>query len=374
MVKLIGFELNKMLRSKKNIIAIIFMFVLLLLMSDNIVAKALGYADYNSYMSGAISVYTTRSNLTDSYEIESNKKTSELLNGYLVNNNYMEFLKWEINYQQKEIDRLKLTKNFSRDDQVGFNIIEADKYWIENNIEPEEALGSDKSVFVVSKFSSGFPVYFILFLLLFVADIFNKEYQTGSVKLLMTQPFKRKDIVLSKYFASVIFSLSVVGAMLLSMFIFIGIKNGFGDPNTPVEVTNNFLIPTVFSPYKYNILVPLWQQIILSISLIVAAILAFNAIALFLTTVVKNRGITISALVVAVIAFYYITFKYYSLPLDPFNIFATINIENDLSAAFESIDKHIHISFMDALLSFLIYSGLFSTLSVYIVKRKSITA
>lgn len=209
---------------------------------------------------------------------------------------------------------------------------------------------------------------------MFVGDIFNKEYQSGSVKLLLTQPYKRTTVALSKYLASVIYSLGAVYAVLLPMFICLGIKNGFGDLNTPVEITQNYLIPTIFQPYKFNILVPLWFANILTILLIIFAIFAFNAIALFLSSIIRNRGVTVSILAVAAIAYFYLTFKYCFIPIDGFNIFSIADIDNDIIADYESIDRHVHVTFMDALLSFIIYSGVFSTLSVFIVKRKNIAA
>lgn len=365
MSKLIGFELNKLLRSKKNIVVFVIMLILIFLISDNIVFKAMGYEKYNSYLGASFSSYQS--------SLRNQGDSSEELPDYLANNDYNGFLNWEINYQQKIIDRLKLHKDNSREDQHIFNIIEADKYWLENNIEPESWGDTDKSVFIFLKFADSFPLWFLPLLLLFVGDIFNKEYQSGSVKLLLTQPYKRTTVALSKYFASVIYSLGALTALLLPMFVGLGIKNGFGDPNTPVEITQSYLTPTIIQPYKFNILVPLWFANILTILLIILAIFAFNAIALFISSIITNRGVTVSILAVAAIAFSYLTFTYLFLPIDGFNIFSIADIQNDLIADFESIDRHVHVTFMDALLSLIAYSALFSTLSVQIVKRKNIT-
>lgn len=303
--------------------------------------------------------YTKYVNFRSGYYIL-NPEVSDEVKEYIQNDDYNGFMNFEIKY-------LKENKYANCE-----NIIAIDEYCLRNNIEPQPDFGSSKGLFIISLLADQLSSFFLTFVFLIAADIFNKEYRCDTIKLLMVQPFKRSQIVLAKYFALVLYLLMMIITILIPNFIFNRITLGFSDINYPVEIMNNFMSPWFLTAYKSNILIPLWIYALLSAVLLILAIFCFSAIAMFFSLLIKHKGLALGIMPVIALVFVMLSVRFSLLPISSLNPFSLTYISNDLKAIYDHYDNPQPVTFMDTVLSFSIFSIIFIKYSITTIKRKEI--
>lgn len=78
-----------------------------------------------------------------------------------------------------------------------------------------------------------------IFTVIVAADIVAGEFGGGTIKLLLIRPASRSKILLSKYFATLLFSLLLVVVLFVSAFVINGILYGFSGVGTPYLHASN---------------------------------------------------------------------------------------------------------------------------------------
>lgn len=152
------------------------------------------------------------------------------------------------------------------------------------------------------------PTYFIIFPIFIctvAGDIVAGEIQDGSLKLLASRPRSRSSIILSKLFATAVFSwiysLYFAIANLIIGFIF------FGKPGVQLVYLHGMDIDTVL------VVMPLVRAIVayaLSVAYFSVSILALGAITVFLSTLFDRM----TTATVSGITFYFVCYIVGSLP------------------------------------------------------------
>lgn len=372
MINLIRFELTKLIKSKKNII------VLLLLVSSFLVT-GIQTNNYNSNnLTDCITYYYT--GLYNEGLRETDFKAGEV-NPYILLDNCQknnklsdEFLNWDINHCENVLKQRDTTLQYRSYWTSDIMLRLAVDRHLQNNKMPYINFGpSMKGLFSLSTFSMFFPFLLVLLLSLIVGDIFNKEYNGGSYKVLLTQPYSRAKFAASKYIAVVIFTVSSLLIAFIINFIVCGMFFGFGTFDYPVPLQNNFMNLSLFSCTKYLTVCPLYLYFILTMAMDIGLILALCAAALFLTYIIKNRGLTLASLSVISIMFCVLYYVNYLFPPSAFNIFSYTNPTNILTARFLWAYNQNPLTFLDSVICSLVYTVLFFGLSLKTAKYKQYT-
>ncbi len=104
----------------------------------------------------------------------------------------------------------------------------------DNNIKPMDRYEMTGYAFLYSAFDELLPPIALLIALLVLSDIMSGEADSGSFKFLLLQPLPRGKVVLAKTIAAFLITLMWLLVPLFVAFLFLGLVNGFGNPNYPV--------------------------------------------------------------------------------------------------------------------------------------------
>lgn len=116
-------------------------------------------------------------------------------------------------------------------------------YLLENDIVPLESPYKLTGInFLVLLLKDANPMIIIILLSLFCIDVFLNEMEEGSYKLHFTQPFTRKKIFISKITTAILFTIGIVFALILIMFIILSLINGVGSGDYPQTIAESNIL------------------------------------------------------------------------------------------------------------------------------------
>lgn len=162
--------------------------------------------------------------------------------------NWREEMQQENQQYEEEMEKEEYLSDYNS------NLIEKNNFHLENDIPPggyttwDYMLENQSLISVVS-----------LFTIIIAAGIIANEFRWGTIKLLLIRPISRGKILLSKYTAVLLFSLSTLIFVLLLSFLVGTIFFGIGDFNQQmvIEKSHGFeavsAIPEIGSAYGYKL-------------------------------------------------------------------------------------------------------------------------
>lgn len=106
--------------------------------------------------------------------------------------------------------------------------IAIDQYRLEHDIPP-----ADNTLWGVVLTMTGMISVVTIFTVVIAADIVAGEFATGTIKLLLIRPASRSKILLSKYLATIGFSILLLVILFSTTFILNGFMYGFADVGSP---------------------------------------------------------------------------------------------------------------------------------------------
>jgi ABC-2 type transport system permease protein len=125
------------------------------------------------------------------------------------------------------------------------------KHYKQVNIMPDEYKLT--SVKFLNSFSEEVsPIFLVLIIMLIIGDIVSSEHSDGTMRLYLAQPVPKEKVLVSKYIAAIIASVSVVVGVQLLIFVIIGLVNGFGPINAPIEFGASFVLKNGLPSYVAN--------------------------------------------------------------------------------------------------------------------------
>lgn len=371
MMRLIGFELNKMLKSKKNIIILILM-ILGFTYSSWATIKMCGETPVNAYI-GENSMFINFEIkqrheypiLKDESKVKNCEKGLELL-WACENKDHLseEYLNWNLDYltNQDSVGRERIDKLYE---------IAVTRYLLKNNVLPEQFLSAPNGLFLLQTMSACIPYFLPFIIALIVGDMFNKEYKNGSHKLLLTQPYKKSKVVLAKWVASVTYCVAAAVASVVPMVLFTGIKNGFGSMDYPMRISENFLSLSLFSKTIEVNFLPANLYFTLFFILIFLLICAVCAVAVFCSCILKNKGLTLSALAIAAMIPEVLFSVFFIIPHKIWSLYSYYNVDNLLSAYLSMTQIGVRpITFLDSVIVLVSYTLVFTVGSAVFIKHK----
>lgn len=102
------------------------------------------------------------------------------------------------------------------------------QYRLDNDIPP-----SDNTLWGMVMSMSGLIQIVTIFTVVIAADIVAGEFASGTIKLLLIRPASRAKILLSKYLATILFSLLLLIVLFASSFLLNGFLFGFSEVDSP---------------------------------------------------------------------------------------------------------------------------------------------
>lgn len=195
-----------------------------------------------------------------------------------------------------------------------------------DNLHPIERYRMDSMTFLYHYFNDIIPVLIGLIILILVFDSINDEWNNGSLKLILTQPFSRNKYLISKITVGILHSLFIVLIPALIISFGYGIRDGFENYNYPVlyleegvqsfkplpnyleediEIhgENSSLGISIFANIKDTYggidkkldLIPLYKFLLMALLLLLFCIIFYVVLNIFISSVTKNKIIAFSA-------------------------------------------------------------------------------
>lgn len=183
-----------------------------------------------------------------------------------------------------------------------------DWYYLNNNIKPL-TLDSNVAVPYTTRLSMN-NVYYMTIISLILTSIMcggivASEHKTGSIRLLLTKPFKRWKILLSKLLVTLFIFLFTYFIGIITIYLLSGIMYGFSDFSIPLLINNYGSIDTIsYLTFTYNnilktiLIMILFLSILFSLSSItlntvgsLSAVLILIFVLMFLPYVVTFNGL-----------------------------------------------------------------------------------
>ncbi|MEI4799720.1 ABC transporter permease [Bacillus sp. NPDC077411] len=167
------------------------------------------------------------------------------------------------------------------------------KYYIDNNIKPE----NNAWFFTIGQ-STNFLVAISILTLIIAGESVASEFQSGTIKFLLTRTATRTEIYFSKYISTLLFGLFLVGITFILSIIFSGILLGFDGINGDYLFVKDQVVQ------KTSVLQALIGSLLFKIPfLLIVATLAFMISAAFKSStfsIVFSLLITIAGFVMSI--------------------------------------------------------------------------
>ncbi len=196
---------------------------------------------------------------------ENDKKLQELLSlkeYRLTNkidfnsNNYLNNTIISIESDLTEYYNLLAKENLSKSEQERYNYLKEEmainNYILKHKIDANNANNLNA---VLKEFSANFGLFILIYVVMISGSIISEEFNKGTIKYLLTKPYKRSTILTSKLLTIIILIPIIVLFMCLIEIIIGGFVLDFNSLKIPVLIYNNTTnMIEVYSIIKYLIL------------------------------------------------------------------------------------------------------------------------
>lgn len=174
-----------------------------------------------------------------------------------------------------------LTEEQKREQIKNYNEkISIDTYRLENDIAPLSSFNTQWGY--THNIIPGIIGVILVFLVIAAGSSISNEFSEGTIKLLMIRPFRRWEILLSKYLTIFIYAAELMLILFASTYLTGGILFGFDTPNI-------FLYYDGATVHEQSIVIRiLFEMLLNSVPVIMIFTLAF-----MLSTVIKNSALAI---------------------------------------------------------------------------------
>ncbi len=141
---------------------------------------------------------------------------------------------------------------------------------------------------IIVNFFSEYSFLILIFAIMIAGGIVSDEFSKGTIKSLLTIPYKRTEILLAKYISVLIMVIFIVFAILIMQLLIGGIFFGFSSLSIPVATynlaTNNIDVLNVFNYFFVNFVAYVPQLVLLTtLAFSCSAIINNTAFAIALT-------------------------------------------------------------------------------------------
>ena len=185
------------------------------------------------------------------------------------------------------INGIKYKENKTREEQLNYDEslknANIDKYYIENNIVIEKDNNAGDTL---ANIMNEYGMFIIIFSIIVAGTIVSNESQKGTIKLLLTRPYTRNKILVSKYIVSVLSIFLFIAVFMITEFIVGGIAEGFDIFKIPMvdyNIKTNSIV--VMSVFKYSIIKTL---------MILPVVLLLSTLGFAFSTITSNSAVSVA--------------------------------------------------------------------------------
>ena len=175
------------------------------------------------------------------------------------------------------------TKEEEHEYQVSLKQMNIAKYYIENNIQIKNEYDAR---YVLSHLTDEYGIFMIIFSIIVAGTIVSNEFQKGTIKLLLTRPYSRSKILLSKYIVSILCIFLFIITFVIAQYFIGGIIYGFDVFHIP-EVEYNFDTNSI-------VVLPAWQYMVIKILCVLPMYILLTTLAFALSTITMNSSVAIA--------------------------------------------------------------------------------
>jgi len=160
--------------------------------------------------------------------------------GYcFASNNYLNNAIIDIETNLVEYRNLKNKTNLTREEKERFNVLNSIHLKSNYILEHKEDINNDGTLRAILKnFNSEFQIFILIYIVMICGSIVSEEFNKGTIKYLLTKPYKRRTILTSKLLTIIILVPLVILFMILIEVIMGGIILGFDSLNVPIVIYN----------------------------------------------------------------------------------------------------------------------------------------
>lgn len=164
--------------------------------------------------------------------------------------NALDYIKTDIT----EYYNLKNAQNLTKEEQDRYKYISSqmqlNKYILENKVD----LNNNANLRAVLKnFASEFGLFILIYVIMIAGSIVSEEFNKGTVKFLLTKPYKRSTILTSKLLTVLLFIPLIMLMMILIELILGGMIFGFSSLKVPIIIYSAGILKS-YNIFKYLIL------------------------------------------------------------------------------------------------------------------------
>ncbi|MBD8027405.1 ABC transporter permease subunit [Ureibacillus sp. Re31] len=186
--------------------------------------------------------------------------------------NWREDVQAEINEYQKILKE-------NPEDEWTMELIQQNQSYLDENIDPN----AYSSWHFMNGTVIGMTMLITLFSVIVGSAVVSSEFADGTIKQLLIRPHRRWEILLSKYIATLIYSFSLLVALIIFGYIVGLVLFGAGDFNTK-------FFETTLDGYKLAVV---GDQFVLKVLYYLPSLLIIVSIAFMLSTIFKSQALAV---------------------------------------------------------------------------------
>lgn len=185
-------------------------------------------------------------------------------------------------------------------------------YQLDNNIPPDQA-----TMWGPINNLTGMVFLITLFVVIIAGDSIAGEFSTGTIKLLLIRPASRLKIMLSKYYATIIYGVFLLVILFISSFLFNGVLYGFSGWSQPLlSVSADGVIQ------EESTFIHLWQTYLFG----TVATVMYVTFAFMISAVFRSSAMAIGISIFAMFAGNIVTSLFQQYAWSKYSIFANIDL------------------------------------------------
>ena len=381
MSNLVRFEIKKFCNRKKNLLSIIvfillvIVFITLNLNLENKLKKSEKTSidlEIESVESALSNVEVELIRLPDNENLEKIKiNYKEQLN--LLKNikcsyesgNFNEYLQYKIQLDEKLLSDIESESVISPQNPEEIKqSIEINKLLLEKNIEPiYTSVSMEGFNFIKLLLNNPISIVIVILIIILSADVMSSEFDFNTYKLLFTQPISKMKILLSKVIAILIMVNSTLFGVITISFCVLGVVNGFGSINYPIQFYNNNIIEYI----------SIGEFILFEIVLFIIVTVFISILSVTISSFSKSTSNSISTTIILVVSAYMISNKGFLSNLSHLNPFVYFDISNVLQGNLAISYGNVNINFKFGVLVLGLSTIIFLIANVFLFKKNNIS-
>lgn len=203
------------------------------------------------------------------------------------------------NSYKDDIKALEEKKGDPATDLIIDNDISYLKYLSDNDLRPTTTMDLDSNG-ILKRAITAISLVSTLIILLISCDAISDEFNIGTMKLLITKPFSRTKIVISKFLANTIICTALIFAFEIALYIIGVLMKGYTSLSYPEQVYPRFQSGNILNPsvnvYMQPVagtggIIPSWELFLRAFMLQILFIACIVGVCILFSSFIRNNAV-----------------------------------------------------------------------------------